>query len=852
MSSSIKVAAQRMNRKLSEERDSQRASLLANEAVELFKVGDKVQASRKLREAAALGHANPDVQAAFLTIHNDDQLNSPLLDLVRRYALYHNNPAGDEAVKYLKGPEAANAAPVALECMQILLECRQSTMSDAQDFIVAELARQSPAVREYLAAELQASTTSFFDNVYERGDDAANCLRSIVLDDKLWPTEDVRLRVEDDLFQLFLAKLMETGHDHDGRALKGIALLLIADTQRLHTFVDEEAFEAVMGSLDLRLPADVRGQATLVLSKYFEAAESTGQEYLAKYVRSHVERRKGDDLVLAFSGSAHLFPVIPHLVAQLFLTDGFLASTMPLLDRKFSSPIVHDAFLNLLNAACIDGACRAAIAQYCASWLSEKVSNGTGKQPSVAATVLAKLRTSGLGVKTGNQRADKADDDVSELVDLFKNSLAVVEEGKTVSDSIEGLAYTSLKSEVKESLAKDRKFLKALLDTLDEHHDSPEVVVGGLSIISNLTQYSPTLSEEQKKISQLKAYANATKPVEPSLLENDEHVRARCSAVVEAGTVASLTRLNRGRSPATAQLSDKILLSLSKNPKDRGKLAQQGAVKLLVLHAQRSLKAEVSSQQNTDAAHALARILISLNPAHIFPGGSTPDITDAIPPLVALLKPPSGEVLSDQPRDLLPVFESLLALTNLASAPNPNAASFITKSAWDEVENLLLGNNELIRRAACELICNLTVIPTGAEKFADGTKRAAQRLHILVAMADVEDLPTRRAAGGALAMLTEQYATVIAAILDLKRAPEILLELCQDEDTGVVHRGLVIVRNMVCCDEEDAQNKNLALRARDAFKKKDEIDKLKNALKKTKEPELFGIGVQALKVLVEK
>jgi protein unc-45 len=789
------------------------------------------------------------VQAAFLAIHSDDQINSPLLELIRRYALYHNNAAGDEAVRLLKSSEAANAAAVALECMRILVECRQSTMSDAQDFIIAELARHSLPVREYLVTELQASTTSFFDNIYERGDDAANCLRSIVLDDKLWPSEDIRLRVEDDLFQLFLAKLMETGHDHDGRALKGIALLLIADTHRLHTFVDLEAFEALMGSLDLRLPADVRGQATLVLSKYFEVAESTGQELLARYIKTHVERKKGDDLVLAFSGAAHLFPVIPHIVAQLFLTEGFLVSIMPILDRKFSSPIVHDAFLNLLNAACQDGACRTAIAQHCAGWLSDKVSNGTGKQPSVAATVLAKLRTSGLGVKIGIQKANKADDDVSDLVDLFKNSLTVVEEGKTVSDSIEGLAYTSLKSDVKESLAKDRKFLKALLDTLDEHHDSPEVVVGGLSIISNLTQYAPTLSEEQRRLSQLKAYANATKPVEPSPLESDEYVGARCSAVVDAGAVASLSRLNKGRSPATAQLSDKILLSLSKNSKDRGKLAQQGAVKLLVSHAQRNLHSEIPS---TDAAHALARVLISLNPAHVFPGGSTPDITDAVPPLVALLKPPGSEGLSDQPRDLLPVFESLLALTNLASAPDPTAATFIVKSAWDEIEDLLLGNNELVRRAACELICNLTVVPMAAEKYADGSPRASRRLHVLVAMADVEDLPTRRAAGGALAMLTEQYTTVVSALLDLKRAPEILLESCEDADQGVVHRGLVVVRNMVCCDEDDSNNKDLAAKAREVFVKESGVEKLKEALKTTRDPDLLSIGVQALKVLVAK
>ena len=852
------AAVQRMTRQLSEER----ASVLAKEAIELLNTGDKAvcppppspsfhltnfsfkQASRKLREAAALGHDNPDVQAAFLEIHND-QNNSPLLDLCRRYGLYHNNAAGSEAVAYLRSSDAPNAGPVALECLQIILECRQASMSDDQNFIIAELARQSPQVRQYFASELQASTTEFFDNVYERGDDAANCLRSVVLDDKIWSDEDARLRVEDDLFQLFLAKLMETGHDHDGRALKGIALLLIADPQRLHTFIDEEAFEALMGSLDLRLPSDVRGQATLVLSKFFSTDEAAAQALFTSYITSHVARQKGDDLVLAFSAAASLFPVIPSIAAELFLTEGFLTSLMPLLGRQFSSPLVHDAFLLLLNAACIDGACRTAIAQNCASWLSHKVSNGTGKQPSIAATTLAKLRTS--GVKVGEQRANKADDDVSELVDLFKNTLTV-EEGRSISDSIEGLAYTSLKPEVKESLAKDQPFLKSLLQALDSNHDSPEVVVGGLSVFSNMTQYRPNLSEEQKKMSQLKAYANASKAADPSPLENDDHVRARCTAVVEAGIVPTLSKLNKGRSPATAQLTDRILLSLSKNSKDRGKIAQQGAVKLLIFHAQKNLTStDSTAQANTDAAHALARILISLNPSHVFAAGSTPHITDAVPPLVSLLKAPASATgLADQPRDLLPIFESLLALTNLASAPEATAANSIIKGAWDEIEELQLGNNSMLRRAATELICNLTVIPSGAEKFADGSKRAGQRLHILVAMADVDDLPTRRAAGGALAMLTDQFTSVVSAILELKRAPEILLELCQDDDTGIVHRGLVVLRNMVC--EEDEK---VALQTRELLKANNAVEKLKTCLKKTKDQELLQIGVEVLKVLVE-
>jgi hypothetical protein len=637
---------------------------------------------------------------------------------------------------------------------------------------------------------------------------------------------------------------MENGHDHDGRALKGIALLLLADSQRLHAFIDEDAFEALMSSLDLRLSADVRGHATLILSKFFEVAEPVARQYLTDFVTIHVQRQKGDDLILAFSSAASLFPVIPTIAAQLFLTEGFLPSLMPLLGKQFNSNVVHDAFLLLLNAACIDGACRTAIAQYCATWLSHKISNGNGKQPSTAATVMAKLRTS--GARAGEQRANKADDDVSDLVDLFKDNLNV-EKGKAISDSIEGLAYTSLKPEVKESLSKDKGFLKSLLKALQDNENSPEIVVGALSVLSNMTLYPPNLSEEQQKISQLKAYANASKPTNPSPLEKDDRVRARCTAVVEAGAVAVLVKLAKTSSPATALLTDRILLSLSKNPKDRGKITQQGAVKLLINHAQKGLQtSDKQSHANTDAALALARILISLNPSHVFPAGSTPHVTDAVPPLVALLKSPEGVGLVDQPRDLLPVFESLLALTNLASTPDGVAANSIIKTAWDDVEDLLLGNNTMLRRAACELICNLSVIPSGAEKFATGSKRAAQRLHILVAMADIDDLPTRSAAGGALAMLTEQFSSVVSAILELKRAPEILLELCLDDDPGVVHRGLVIVRNILYDEDE-----TVCKRAREIFKKNEAVEKLKTCLKNTKDPSLLQTGVEALKALIE-
>lgn len=795
------AAVSRLTRQLSEER----ASILALEAIALSQSGENEKASRRLREAAALGHDNPDVHEAFLSLHRD-QNASPLLADCRRYALYHNEKAGQEAIDFLRAQGQLVTSAHAVECLQILLESNPAFLSGSQDIILAELARHSKEVQVYIASQLSVSTTEFFDNLYDRGDQSANCLRTIVLDRTLWACQELRLRVEDDLFQLFLAKLMESGHDLDGRALRGIALMLMADAQRLYAFVDGDGFEAILSSLHIRLPSDVRGQATVVYSKLLEATEETAHQAFSSYVKHHVAKQKDDDLVLAFSAAASIFPVAPALTAPLFLTDGFLPSLLPFLSRKASGGVVVDAFLALVSAACVDEGCRTSISQHLASWLADRVSNGTEHQSAVAATVLAKLRT---GTASQQQKAEPRggsaaiheDSSVDELVVLMKKSICS-DNQQTMPESIEGLAYSSLKPAVKEGLASDQAFLKSLIRVLELKTGIPEIVVGGLSILSNVTQYRPNLSEEQKKMSQLKAYANASKPVESSALDNDAHVSGRCSKVVQAGTVSILCKLGRSGSLAEKQLVAKILLSLSRNAKDRGTIAQQGAVKLLVT-LQQSISPENDKQAalRFESAHTLARILISLNPSHVFAAGTTPHLTSAIPPLVALLKPASGPVLGDQPRDLLPVFESLLALTNLASSPDPAAVNSIIRLAWDDVEDLLLSNNVMIRRAACELTCNLAAYPVGAGRFADGTRRAGQRLHMLLALADVDDMATRRAAGGALAMLTDEPAA-ISSVLDVPRGAEILLGLCHDETDEVVQRGLVCVKNIISAEGE--------------------------------------------------
>ena len=130
----------------------------------------------------------------------------------------------------------------------------------------------------------------------------------------------------------------------------------------------------------------------------------------------------------------------------------------------------------------------------------------------------------------------------------------------------------------------------------------------------------------------------------------------------------------------------------------------------------------------------------------------SPPLSSTIRPLVTLLSPPPETATNaSNPRDLLPTFESLLALTNLASTSDPEIGAQIIRLAAPQIEELVLSSNLRICRAATELCCNLTLSPSGIALFASGTLEARRRIHILLALADSEDAATRRAAGGAIA-----------------------------------------------------------------------------------------------------
>lgn len=788
-----------------------------------------------MREAASLAPQNAKVKDAFLEIQSYESIHT-LQKLCARFVLEDDAQAGKDALAYLAS--SRNVSPdVAVECLTLVSKGKNTCERATQDGIIARLLRDSPAAKAALATRLQQSPTLVFTEIYDIGDDASSGIAIVVLDPSVWSKESTREACERDVFQLFLAKLMEAGNDLDGRALRGISKLLAMDAEKLHVLLDEDTFSAILGCLDFRLSTEVRSQATLITAKYLEAAEEKGQLILSKFISTRVARHNGEDLVLAFSAAAAIFPLVPSTASALFLTEGFVSSLVPLLEKRSKSGKVEQAALEMLSAACIDTACREAIRTHCSGWLQRIRDTGEGQRPGLAAVILAKVR--GL---TGEQTQDRKED-VDALVPMFKRMMADSEEHKEQS-AVEGLAYASVQPNVKEGLSSDQNFLITFLGVLRGGQASSTIMFGGLTIIDNLTKYLPILSEEQRRISQLKAYANASKAsAKADPLDEDTAVTKRCSAVVKAGAVSTLVGISKSLSSTSTTIVLNILLSLSRIPSHRGIISQQGGIKLLLqLYMSATGQTESEIRSRRTAAHALARILISVDPVLVFTSRS-PSLISAIRPLLSLLTE-DPDYVTEGPRDLLPTFEALLALTNLASTPSPEAAETIIRLAFPTIEDLQLGSNTLIRRASTELVCNLMTCPSGIEIFADESKAAARRLHILVALADVEDEATRRAAGGALATITE-FESTVKGVLAIERGVEILVGLCEDKDEGILHRGVVCIRNLVSTDDPTGR------KARESVMNLGGVEILKAIVNGTGNRGILELGVEALKALMQ-
>ncbi|KAI1271490.1 putative actin cytoskeleton organization protein [Xylaria sp. FL0933] len=701
--------------------------------------------------------------------------------------------------------------------------------------------------------------------------------------------------------QLLLARLMEGGQEDDNtcQALDRLTYLLndeadwkekIPRAKRPRNFyadlppdveeqkraeagsicdvLDDICVDTLLGYLDMRQADSVRDHAVLTVSAFFRVTKDKGARALKKFFSDRIKRGTYDDYIVAFCVAASTFPIAPTPTVEMFLSEGFLPSLAPLMRRKWKSRKVETACLEMLNAASMYSECRQPVRTYCTEWLEEVVNQDPETLSSavhaadpdgeitpgsiamrrhsravqhLAAVILAKLSA----VPSTPQQTTQGDEGriqpaTTSIEDLSKKftTLLLADPESDKGHSVEGLAYATIQPTVKEEVANNPELLKSLVKILGDAPAKSLLTYGTLSIFVNLTRYQPVQSEEEKKMNQLKAYANAAgKLAAPNPLNDNDHVANRCKRVFEAGIVPVLVTHSRHGSSASLSLIISIVSSLSVSTSLRGQLSQQGAVNLLI--AAWAALPDTDVQAKRTAAQALARILISTNPSLVFGGTRARPQNAAIRPLVSILPPdPVAET-----RDLLPTFEALMALTNLASTDDDTRATII-RVAFSEIEEQLLSSNHLVSKAATELICNLVQCVEGVALYAADTTQAADRLHILLALTDAEDEATRSAAGGALASLTP-YEEVVRGIIKRKRGVEVVLGLCAEDSEDLRHRGVFVVYNMISHEGE------VGKLARKEIRDKNGVEILKTCAKKSRRTEVVEVTVQALKVLLE-
>jgi hypothetical protein len=346
------------------------------------------------------------------------------------------------------------------------------------------------------------------------------------------------------------------------------------------------------------------------------------------------------------------------------------------------------------------------------SWLEKAtVDEGASKElratAAVGAIKLALGKDEEDSQLVGSSAKKHTSPDLSRYVDLL-SGLLDGNGGRGDAAVVEGLAILALQSPLKDSIA-NPTLLKTLYSLVPT--DSTELQYGLSSLFSSLASYAPKLSGADAAKERLYRMAN---PASPSDAEPDERVDARIDRLLSSGVFNPLVILGRSTSLSVRRAVSRTVLSLVEKVPRRGRILQAGGARVLLgIIAETPAPSPEPDPADLVSIQALSKLLITTNPALIF---NQPQLLRSLPKPLALplLHPNSSNPLQQ--------FESLMALTNLASVDGTELKDTIavTEGLLDRVQDTMLEStaNGMLRRAGTEVVCNTVASEKGFEWLA--------------------------------------------------------------------------------------------------------------------------------------
>lgn len=336
----------------------------------------------------------------------------------------------------------------------------------------------------------------------------------------------------------------------------------------------------------------------------------------------------------------------------------------------------------------------------------------------------------------------------------------------------DGLAYLTLDADVKEKLIEDKAAIQALIQLAQTGDQN--VLYGVVTTFVNLCS-AYDKQEVLPEMLELAKFAKHHIPEEHEL-DDIDFVNNRMTVLCDEGITTALVALSKTNSNNSRELIARVLNALCSMPDLRGKIVQQGGAKALL-----PLCFECTEKGKRQAAQALSRIGITINPEVAFPGQRNLEV----------IRPLLNQLHADYTS--LENFEAMMALCNLAQMNETVRQRIIKEGGLQKIEMYLMEDHTLLCRAAAQVICNL-VMSEDVVKLFEG---ANDRVKFLALLCEEEDEETARAASGALAILTSVSPIICKKLFEPASWLDIFHTLIANPSPSVQHRGLVIILNVI-------------------------------------------------------
>jgi protein unc-45 len=432
------------------------------------------------------------------------------------------------------------------------------------------------------------------------------------------------------------------------------------------------------------------------------------------------------------------------------------------------------------------------------------------------------LRVEVKKLEKGAKGTEKSSGGDSSGVVVSSESIASVER------SIEVIAAMAGKSYIKEEIVHGSSRVAKATEVLSKVSvDSRSTAAYGLAHIfaalsvTNRELRALALAEKEMTLEQydklqelqrIKTKDKDGNDLEEKKEEDDMDTAELCSLRIKrisaSGGIGCLVRLMSAGSTKTKETSARALRQICVEQSSRGMFIQEGGLKACCAVAtSKDVGSKVGDVASSDdgngsgggvasadarreAAHAIAKSLVTTDPRLL----SAHQRLGVIQPLLVLCR--------DVDSTNLQQFEALMALTNILTAGDGEVGRFMKEKGHHAVHYLIFSDHHMVRRAACEVFCNIPL-----EEEVLKIMRKPEKVRLWLGLCEDWD----NADGGEEAYLAARACagTLASSVMDPEVADAVLVEnvgaslnkLLGSEKPELIHRALVIVSQLMGGDE---------------------------------------------------